>query len=180
MWARPAPSPAPTPQRRGDSDRHRMQTGPDQCETIAPTRCPSACVDGTLEKSHSVTQTSHFVYPSPTDRQQIGGSRLSKGPARNSAPRSTIEYETRYPCERQLRDGGGPKRCPHLAQDGSQALYQVAGLDLPGTGHQVLSRCQSRHQAAAEDQGAGEQRAPLSIPRRPYLDVEAAPAAQDR
>lgn len=36
------------------------------------------CVDGTLEKSHSVTQTGHFVYPSPTDHKQIGGSRLKQ------------------------------------------------------------------------------------------------------
>ena len=34
-------------------------------------------MDGTLEKSHSVTQTGHFVYPSPTDHKQIGGSRLN-------------------------------------------------------------------------------------------------------
>ena len=54
-----------------------MQTGPGECETIASTTCPPVCVDGTLEKSHSVTQTGHFVYPSPTDHKQIGGSRLN-------------------------------------------------------------------------------------------------------
>ncbi|WP_188586380.1 oxygenase MpaB family protein, partial [Gordonia jinhuaensis] len=33
--------------------------------------------DGTLSKSHSVTQTGHFVYPSSPGQVQIGGSRLS-------------------------------------------------------------------------------------------------------
>src|SRR5690606_42033464 len=60
-------SPAPTRPRRGDSDHHRMQTGPDDCETIVSTRCPSACTDGTLSKPHSATQTGHFAYPAPTE-----------------------------------------------------------------------------------------------------------------
>lgn len=70
-----------------------MQTGPDDCETIASTRCPSACTDGNLDNSHSVTQTGHFVYPSPTDHKQIGGSRLNQlgVEARTLAPATRLK-----------------------------------------------------------------------------------------
>src|SRR5690606_4151552 len=73
-----------------------MQTEPETCETIASTRCPSVCTDGTLSKSHPVTQTGHFVYPSPTDHKQIGGSRL-RARADRTAYGSGAPGRTRVP-----------------------------------------------------------------------------------